>query len=116
MRFRVYMRCEREGEGRRVAHAGWSDTTTLGGWHPGRMFIDHYRGDGLRWYTGAPGSRFCVGRIRRGKYLWSMVRAKVFRESLMWYWMRVTAERGCAKGGRIRKRDRDRFESGEWAI
>lgn len=69
---------------------------------------------GMRGFA-APTRRKCEEK-ERARYstviviVWSMVRAKVFREALVMYWWKVTVENGCAEDGHIRKRDRKEFE------
>jgi len=102
------------------SRAGWMESrsdrggpvyTTPGvgpnyGYHPGIGILDGWQTQGMFTH-----GRYCTGRLRRGKYLWSMVRAKIFREALVMYWWKVTVENGCAEGGCIRKRDREEFET-----
>ena len=79
-----------------------------GEWHVGMMWMDSHRRSGLKWYDT---NGFCAGRVRRGKYLWKMMRALQRRRSIVFFWMKVAFEGGCATNGRMRKRHRSEYEA-----
>lgn len=66
-------------------HVPFPVTTLPGQWHLGHTFMDSRRSSGLRWY----GRQHCVGRQRRGRFLWNMLRTCFWRNALLRFWQRA---------------------------